>query len=189
MSGWTDARKVEAEAWRYLQPFFEAEAHGLLLTDKGRAARFLQETLGDLLFRSRRDGRLYSVELKCERRASPNLFLETWSNRNLEDRDAHIARGSNHGWLSKCRADLLFYYFIETDSLYVFDLFKLKRWALRDRNLERFPEKAQAKYDQLNDTHGVCVPLSVLETAVGYRLIHPRQLSFWQEPVFDGDAA
>lgn len=189
MSGWTNARRIEAEGWTYLKPFFEENASQLLLTDKGRIARFLQETVGDLLMRAKTDGALYSVELKVERKASQNLFLESWSNRNLEDRQSHLDRGSNVGWFIKCRADLLFYYFLESDQLHIFDLFKLKRWAFKQRRLYEFPEKEQRTYQQMNDTHGYCVPLEILKREVGFKLIRPRQLAFWKEPVFGGEAA
>jgi hypothetical protein len=191
MSGWDEARRVESDAWKYLEPFFREEAEGgqLILTSNGRMAAFLQQEIGDLILRSRRDSRLYTVELKCERNFTGNVFLETWSNRNLNDRDSHAMRGSNPGWVIKSKSDLLFYYFISNDHLYVFDLFRLKGWAHIGRNLGRFNEKAQGKYQQMNDTHGVIVPLETLKREVGFRLLHPRQYEFWKRPMEPDEAA
>lgn len=180
-------RRVEAEALAVLVPFLEEKADGrLVVTSKGRLAPFLQETVGDVIYSGRNDGRMWTVEIKAEREnRHGNIFLETWSNRNLDDADSHALRGSNVGWLAKLRADLLFYYFITSDSLYVFNLFGLKRWAYGYErvpgNLYRpeFKEKLQSKYQQANDTWGRCVPIRTLmdEVEPEPRLIHPLQLA------------
>jgi hypothetical protein len=55
-----------------------------------------------------------SVEIKAQR---GNLFLEVWSNKNLDDRGSHIERGSTPGWLITCRADVLGFHFIDADTI------------------------------------------------------------------------
>lgn len=198
MNPFAKASLVEARSLAVLEPFI-AETHGrYVLTNKGRLGSYLQQEVGDLLFNDG-DGRLWAVELKAEQRFTGNLFLETWSNRNLEDPAAHAERGSNPGWLYKLRADLLFYHFIDDDRLYVFSLFALKQWAfdapskrmrmaepdssgvrseLRGRLFD-FCERPQGKYEQRNDTYGRIVPIKVLEQECSPppKLLRPRQLS------------
>jgi hypothetical protein len=153
--------------------------------NKGPLARVLQETVGDAIFNAK-DGSTRSVEIKIEERHTGNLFLEVWSNRNLDDRVNHMRLGSNTGWLFKCVADLLFYYFLENDHLYILDLVRLKRWAFVKPG-ERgtagrvwdFAEVPQAKRGQMNDTWGRLVPLEVLLEEVRYRLVFPTQFELF----------
>jgi hypothetical protein len=179
MNAFGNARLVEAKGMSALAPFLREQSNGaLIVLEKGPLARALQETIGDCIFQMP-EGRAWSVEIKVEEDDKyGNLFLETWSNRNLEHRDSHIARGSNPGWFLKCQADLLFYYFVMQDKLYVFDLFKLKRWAFREGRIysAEFKEKLQGKRLQQNDTWGRCVPIAILAREVGYRLLYPQQL-------------
>lgn len=169
MNSFDLARTIEARSLAVLEPFI-AERHGrFVLTDKGALSAFLQREVGDLLFNDRK-GRVVSVELKAETRYTGNLFLETWSNRNLEDRAGRAERGAVPGWLLVCRADLLFYHFIEKDILLIFDLLSLQRWAFLSPNksgnagrVYDFPEKTQLRYAQRNTTCGRIVPIAVLE--------------------------
>jgi hypothetical protein len=191
VTAFDQARLVEARSLAILEPLI-VERHGrFVLTGKGRLSAFLQRELGDLMFNGP-DGRLWSVEVKAEQRFTGNLFLETWSNRNLADAFSHAERGCKVGWLVECRADLLFYHFLDVDRLYVLELFALKRWAFTDPSqrlrvaggsdlvgrIYDFPEKAQAKYDQRNETCGRIVPLAALEREMvpAPKLLHPRQL-------------
>ena len=186
MNSFDKAREVEARSLAILMPYLLEESDGrLVLTSKGRLAPFLQETVGDLMMNTP-DGRLWSVELKAEiENKWGNFFFETWSNRNLEDRDSHAFRGSNVGWLAKLRADMLFYHFIESDDLYIFDLFKLKRWAFgggeTTGRLYQYPERRQSKYQQRNDTWGRCVPIPVIKRDLSPKHIHPQQLTLFEE--------
>lgn len=183
MNAFAKGRLVEASAMEVLKPWLQEHASNgqLVVTDKGTLAPLLQSIAGDMAYNRQEDGRLYTVELKAEaeQRASGNLFLETWSNKNLECRDSHAERGSNPGWMVKQRADLLFYYFIDTDNLYILNFFNLKRWAFgcgcTKGRIYDFPEVAQSKYTQLNDTFGRLVPLHVLSREVGFKLFHPRR--------------
>lgn len=197
MTGFAQARLVESRAMTVLEPFLLARGDRYVLTDKGRLARFMQEQIGDLLMNDR-NGKLWSVEVKSEQRFTGNLFLETWSNRNLDDLFRHAEVGSNPGWLHKSRADILFYHFLDHDKLYVFNLFALKRWAFNEPSQVRassaedaagfkgpllgriydFREIRQSKYKQMNDTWGRIVPIKVLEKEVRPppKLLHPRQI-------------
>lgn len=184
MSGFTQSRKVETLGMAVLMPFLDEKSDGrLILLNKGPLARTLQETVGDCVLGLPAD-RPWFCEIKIEDRFTGNLFLETWSNRNLGDRVNHAMLGSNPGWLLKLKSDLLLYYFLSSDSLYVFDLFALKQWAFCAPGMNEyagriydFREVSQGKYVQRNDTWGRLVPLAVLAREVGYRLIHPKQLA------------
>jgi len=185
MNGYDQARAVEAAAWERLAPFFEEQSDGrYVLTDKGRLAKYIQEVIGDVVYNAH-DGRMWTVEIKAERRHTGNLFLETWSNKNLDDRDGHSYCGSNVGWLYKLRSDLLFYYFLDNDNCYVFDLFKLKRWAFGSSKdsgqIHKYPERRQGKHVQKNDTHARLVPIEVLRRECGFKLLHPRQIELFAQ--------
>jgi hypothetical protein len=120
------------------------------------------------------------LEIKVEQRWSGNHFLETWSNRNLDDPDAHYDHGSTPGWLVTSRADLLLFYFLDSDDLVTVPLLRLKRWAFDSGpqdGVYAWPEKLQHRYGQRNDTWGRCVPVEHLEAAVGALRTKVRQLS------------
>jgi hypothetical protein len=181
-------RPIELQGMAILEPFLRQRADGaLVVLDKGPLARALQESTGDAIVQMP-NRTAYAVEIKIETENKyGNAFLETWSNKNLRNRDNHARLGSNPGWMFKLKADLLFYYFLKNDELFVFDFFKLKRWAFggaegneRGRIYD-FPEKTQSKYTQLNDTWGRCVPFDVLRKEVGYAVIHPTQLALFAE--------
>lgn len=188
MNAYDNARQVETRGMAVLVPFLKERAHDgrFVLTSKGRLARYLQETIGDALFNTDVET-LWSVEIKIEESNKyGNFFLETWSNKNLSDKVSHASRGSNPGWLLKLQADLLFYYFVASDELYVIDLFKLKQWAFvhgnGKPNIDRFPERLQSKRTQMNDTWGRCVPIAVIEQEVaGVRKLFPRQIEMFGE--------
>lgn len=182
MSSFDNCRMVEAEGLAILGPYLDAKADGrLVMLDKGPLARALQETIGDCIFQGPEGrGRAWSVEIKTEEQHTGNLFLESWSNRNLENPTSHIARGSNPGWMFKNRADLLMCYFLDTDQLYVADFFKLKRWAFKDWQVTDYPERPHGKRPQFNDAWGWCVPVSVLKRELGersFRVLNPKKLA------------
>ncbi|HXJ15348.1 MAG TPA: hypothetical protein VNH19_24010 [Candidatus Limnocylindrales bacterium] len=173
-----------------LAPFLEERANGkLVLFDKGALAKAMQESVGDAIFTAY-DGSARSVEVKTEERFTGNVFLETWSNRNLVNRESYVCRGNNPGWMLKSSSELLFYYFLGNDHLYVFDFLRLKRWAFAspsslgfDGRLSDFREVPQSRYSQLNDTRGRIVPLEILRKEVGYRLFYPTQLHLFEREV------
>jgi hypothetical protein len=159
MNGFDKARTVEALALVKLLPFIEESADNeqFVVTDKGRLAPFLQEFIGDVLMN--REKAIWSIEIKAEQRWTGNLFLETWSNKNLENAANHARLGSNPGWLLKSRADLLFYYFLDRDALLIMSMLALQRWAFTADKIYQYREVRQGKYQQPNDTHGRIVPI------------------------------
>ena len=172
MNAFEDARSVEARGLVRILPLLEYRYERYVITDKGPLAPVLQKMVGDIIV-NRQQGDMRSIELKTEEYSSKNLFLETWSNRNLDSRQQHADRGSTPGWFLTQRADLLLYQFLENDHLYVFDFFKLKQWAFVNRRLFDFKEVPQSKRVQKNDTWGRLVPLAILKREVGYHLIFP----------------
>jgi hypothetical protein len=192
MSGFTKAQAVEARGLRILLPFLEEQSHEgrYVLTSKGRLAKHLQETVGDALFNSDVET-IHSVEFKIEEKHTGNLFIETWSNRNFDDKRDHAEYGPNPGWAHKLKADLLFYYFLDNDALYIINLFRLQQWAFGHHdvpgNIYRYREVPQGKYAQRNDTHGRLVPVVDLQKGLdpgAIRRTFPKQIE-----MFDGDAA
>lgn len=183
MSAFTSAKMVEAKAMMILGPFIRERACDgqFVWNSKGPLAKSLQETVGDVFFNTDTD-RIWAVEIKAERKHTGNLFLETWSNKNLRERQSHADRGSNPGWLYKLRADMLMYYFIDSDDLYVIDVYSLKRWAFcgghnNAGNLWSYREVPQGTYEQLNDTYGRLVPIEDLKSAdVGLKHFKPMMM-------------
>lgn len=137
-------------------------------TDKGRLAKVLQETVGDILMNTP-NGDIWGIEVKTEQSERyGNFFLETWS--NFDQRE---------GWLFTLRADVLAYYFLDTGRLYTVPMRRLQRWAMEKMadgtlRIHAFPEKGQRMRHQLNDTRGRCVPIDVVAREVGLRVHHPR---------------
>ena len=181
------ACEVEAQGMRVLLQYIERASDGrYVLTSKGPLSRHLQLIVGDVVMNSRRNGDVMGVEVKCEaENRYRNLYIETWSNKNLDHRLAHAEHGVNRGWLDHSRADWLFYYFIRQDELYIIDFFALKQWAFGKHGepgrIYDFPEKAQGKYHQANKTHGRCVPIHVLARELGEQAFFPvraTQLAF-----------
>lgn len=187
MSAFENSKLVEAEALARLQPYLiersgTAENPGrFILNEKGPLAKNLQETVGDVLLTHRDTQRLVSIEIKAERKHTGNAFIECWSNLNLSDQESWEARGSNPGWAWKLYPGLLFYYFLDADTLYIIKGYKLWQWmhltrsqgtsigATRIHDFRRVCQKASA---QLNDTWGHLVPLSVLAAEVGIQVVH-----------------
>ncbi len=185
MSAFDNARLVEAESLAILKPFLDDYSDGTYwVSGKGLLAKCFQEQHGDVLFTDK-EGAMRSVELKAEREHTGNLFVELWSNRNFDDRASFLARGSNPGWLSKLRADYLFYHFLSDDILYILNLWKLQRWAFGHNgtkaNLYRYPEATQRKREQANCTVGHLVRVADLKTAGMVKVFFPKQAELWPE--------
>ncbi len=165
MNAFDSCRGVEAQANALLLPYLEEKANCLALSNKSTLAIWLQESVGDVILSTKDEQILFSVELKAEKKHTGNIFLETWSNKNLANRKSHAERGQNVGWLMKIRADLLLYYFIDVDMLYAFDVFSLKRWVFGDEksagkwSTGQLQERRQSKHSQMNDTWGVLASL------------------------------
>ena len=190
MNAFDSARLIEARSLAVLTPFLEEKAYKgrFVLCLKGPLAAALQTSIGDALFNTA-DGRVMSVECKADDTTYDNLFLETFSNKNLERAENHSGRGSRAGWLVTQGADILLYHRLQFDELLAIPLFRLKRWAFGhsngEANIYRFPERKQGRFAQLNDTWGRCVPISIVERDVGLRRFSVRQLTLWSQ----GDVA
>ena len=159
MSGWDEARTVEQRSMQILRPFIQQRAFNgqYVVTSKGPLARELQKSVGDMLYNSDSET-VYSAEIKAEEsNKHGNFFLETWSNR---------ARFTL-GWMFNLNTDLLLYYFLDEDELYAIPFLKLRKWAFHQCRIYDFPERKQAKYDQLNDTWGRCVPCTTVANELG----------------------
>lgn len=191
MNAFSEARLIEAQSVKFLEPFLEERAFRgrFVLTLKGPLARALQSSAGDALFNVA-DGSLWSVEMKADNTDHHNMFLETFSNKNLNDASSHSGRGSTPGWMVTLGADLLLYHRLRFDELLVVNLFSLKRWAFGYQRPDGrpvagrifdYPERAQRKYGQPNDTWGRCVPISVIEAEVGLKRFSVQQLTLWSQ--------
>lgn len=164
------SKTIEARGMVALSPYIKELADGrFVVFDKGPLAKHLQQVVGDVIYQDK--GGVVGVEIKCEGSNSHgNFFLESWSNRNMGD--GHSGRGSNPGWMMKIGADVLFYYFLEQDELYIIDVLKLKKWAFGPKwPICQYPERMQKKQEQLNDTWGWCVPIADIGRAVGYGVV------------------
>jgi hypothetical protein len=175
-----EASLVEHRGLAELLPYLEERAYRgrLVSTAKGPLSRTLQKSFGDF-FMSTDAETVRSLEIKVERHWTGNLFLETWSNRNLDDREQHNEHGSTPGWLVTSRADLLLFYFLDSDDLVTVPLLRLKRWAFGSGpqdGIYAWPERPPGRYGQRNDTWGRCVPVEHLERVVGALRTQVRQL-------------
>lgn len=154
MNDFDKAREVERIARDEVLPWLVRNSDGIRETDD--PGLFQQKVWGDWLIW--KQGKLLSIEFKAETsNAHGNLFLETWSNRSMQ----------TPGWMVTCRADFLYYYFIEQRHLFTLDFAALRAWAWgagrEDGKIYRYPEKPQGKYEeQKNDTWGRVVPVAVL---------------------------
>jgi len=170
MRAFEEACAIERKGVRAVSRFLKRAAYDgrFVWLLKGRMARHLQATVGDAIVNT--DERTFwTVEVKTEQRYTGNLFIETWSNRDFK-----------RGWLFSLRADLLLYYFLDRDELYILPLPRLQAWAsdgdIESARLMQFRLVAQKARKQLNETCGHIVPLSVLRREVGYRLVYPSQI-------------
>lgn len=169
MNAFDEARTVEQRSLGILRPWIRQRAFNgqFVVTAKGPLARELQCSVGDMLYNADADT-IYAAEIKAEEtNKHGNFFLETWSNRSR----------FTVGWMYTLRADLLLYHFLEQDELHVIQFERLRKWAFHAGQIYKFPERVQAKRDQLNDTWGRCVPIDLLCEAI--RIVpafHPEQM-------------
>ena len=128
----------------------------------------LQKQVGDAILH--RNGQMYrTVDFKCERRSSQNIFVETHSNMDPER--------FTPGWLYHLRTDELWYLFADSGELICIDLARLKSWlherittGNRDCSVLRlmtYREVLQNTHKQLNRTVGRLVPIRDAEAASG----------------------
>jgi hypothetical protein len=180
MDAFVDACLVEQRGMAALLPFLETRAWRgqVIQVAKGHLARHFQRTFGDLLIATGPGG-VASIEIKVQRRWTGNLFLEVWSNKNLDDRGSHVERGSTPGWMITCRADVVGFHFLDADTVYFVPLFRLQQWAFgvgdQTGRIYDFPERRQRRYVQRNDSWGRIVPVDVLAREVGIKRTELRQ--------------
>jgi hypothetical protein len=184
VNAFTDACIVEQRGMSALLPYLESRAYRgqVIQVAKGPLARHFQRSFGDLLIATG-PGAVASVEIKVSRRWTGNLFLEVWSNKNLEDRASHVERGSTPGWLITCRADVVGFHFLDVDTVVFLPLFRLQQWAFgcgeQTARIYDFPERQQRRYVQRNDSWGRIVPVEVLAREVGVKRASLRQGELW----------
>lgn len=122
-----------------------------------------------------KNGKMDWIEVKVEEEnRHGNFFIETFSNKNISSISNHYERASTPGWIYTSRAGWIFYYFINSDELFMLPLFELKKWLLGEDEtnighpvIDRYKEKSQDKYVQLNDTWGRCVPITDVLNQLG----------------------
>lgn len=115
------------------------------------AASIIQQTLGDLLVKTR-DGKQFSIEVKTEHsNKHGNFFFELWSNRKWGMQKP--------GWMITCKANYLAYLFLDDCKLYMIQTEKLWTWLFENGVYRRYPEKEQNKNSQFNITTGIVVPI------------------------------
>ncbi len=180
MDAFADACLVEQRGMAALLPFLESRAwRGQLIhVAKGPLARTFQRSFGDLLIATGPGG-VASIEIKVQRRWTGRLFLEVWSNKNLDSQASHVERGSTPGWLITCRADVVGFHFLDADTALFLPLFRLQQWAFgtgdQGGRIYDFPERRQRRYVQRNDSWGRIVPVEVLAREVGIKRATLRQ--------------
>lgn len=169
MNAFKQASTVEVRSWEILEPYIERHSLNgrFVTTDKGRLSRELQKTVGDVLLNNDK-GEIVAIELKAEERnPHGNFFIETWSNKSR----------FTPGRLYTLNTDVLLYHFLESDELYVINFQKMREWLFKDcngfPNINKYREREQGKYDQLNDTWGRCVKISDIGEHVGFRTHNP----------------
>jgi hypothetical protein len=87
MSAYTETCLVAQRGMAVLLPFLESRAWRgqVIRVAKGPLAKHFQRGFEDLLIATG-PGNVAGVEIKAQRRWTGNLFLEVWSNKNLDDR-------------------------------------------------------------------------------------------------------
>ena len=156
MNSFVECQKIEARGYEMLKPYLREHFDEFVYVnteERSELMQAFQRNFGDLIVK--RGKGLYFIDIKTENEDKyGNLFLETWSNKKRD----------TPGWFMPpeeggVKADFLYYVFLKQRDLYILDLPKVRVWAFTNKNIERYPEKMQNKYDQLNDTWGRCVKI------------------------------
>lgn len=186
MNAFEQCKAIEIRALNDIIPFIRNQAWEgrFVITDKGPMAKFLQETVGDLMMNCPK-GKIWGVELKSEEEDKyGNFFLETWSN---------LSFGWNRpGWFDTLKCDVLLYYFLNPGTLYSIPYKPLFEWAhgkVRDGklvaapNLHRYTLRTQSKNKQANVTAGHCVNIAELFQKVRFRRYRKTPDGFVEDPM------
>jgi len=164
MDAFQDARTVDERGRAILKPYALHLGADVEEVEDGKSKT--QECYGDWRV-SFGSSEVFYYEVKTEEKTTGNLFLEEWSN-----------LGYNQGWFCKSRGDVLWYYFLDLDNLWVCPIADLQVWAFTNSNIKSYPSKPQRKRDQNNESWGWCVPTDALLLALKrFRgPFHPRQV-------------
>jgi hypothetical protein len=154
MNSFQACQKTENQGYELVKPYLNKNFDEYVYvntTERNDLVLAFQQNFGDLIVK--KNGMIYFIDIKTEGEDKyGNLFLETWSNK----------KRNTPGWFVSdvgVKADFIYYIFLQQRILYILDLPKLRKWAFDDKNIERYPEKMQNKYDQFNDTWGKCVKI------------------------------
>lgn len=156
MNSFKQCSAIEAEGLKILMPYLTKQAYdGRIVPLFGnKNAKDLQQS-GDVII-GLSEYRCLTFDLKIESKHTGNFFIELWSNKSR----------LTLGWLFSCKADRILYLFLDRpNDVYSIHAKHLKHWIFgvdangRKSRLAEFSEVKQAKYDQLNDTWGLLVPI------------------------------
>ena len=154
-----NTRRIEQQAEELLTPLFDA-----VDPEWSKVTPLAEQFLGrDYLLRG------IHTELKAEQEERwHNFFLERWSDRITQRR----------GWLYTCTSPVLIYVFMDIKVAHAIDFQALQHWALDPQpndddwpNVYAFKCPDQKKYAQTNVTSGWCVPISVIQQALGDKML------------------
>lgn len=150
---------IEKESLGIIVPWLERRGNIIMMT----SSRELQTFYGDIVIVN--GNRQYFAEVKAERKTTGNMFLETFSN----------GSDYNPGWMLKSLTQFLLYHFLDENELFIADFQKLKKWFYFGLvgdikpGIQRFTQRKQDKYQQHNDTWGICVPINILNKEIGLK--------------------
>lgn len=157
MNSFEKCQKIEELGYELIKPYLRqnfSEYVYVNTVERNELILAFQQNFGDLIVKKGKA--IFFIDIKTENEDKyGNFFLETWSNK----------KRNTPGWFpleAGVKADFVYYVFLKQKLLYILDLPKLRKWAFEEHNIERYPEKMQNKYDQLNDTWGRCVKIKDL---------------------------
>lgn len=141
-------REIEKQAEAELMPWLNRQYASIKPIKNDWA---IQKLGGDYLV-FRKDASTFTAELKSECKFTGNFFFETWSNKA----DGVL------GWIFSCRADCLWYYFLDAKKFYSIDFKQLHQWCFYGYKFNRMDEVQQRGIEQHNDTWGRLVDIKLL---------------------------
>lgn len=154
MNAFEQASQVERSGIDLLYPWLKyTHGNNIVFCD----SKQMQDEYGDFVLQ--RGRAIEGIELKVERKHTGNLFLETWSNRHMQ----------NRGWLFKSKSETLYYVFLDVPVIYGLNLQALSQWA-QSQEFATYKEIQQKAYSQMNDTWGKVVKIEKLKQLADLRL-------------------
>jgi len=153
MNSFEKCREIEAESASSVLKYLQNTYDFVVSTDEFKHAKTYQQYYGDYLC-VKKHSAVY-IEVKTEvKNKYGNFYLETWSN-----------KPQNRGWFKKCLADYILYHFLEDNVIYIFDLQKAQEYI--ESNPDKYAEKPQSKYNQMNKSYGICASISDIMHVAG----------------------